>query len=93
MVFASLTFLFLFLPAVLLLYFVTPKKWRNITLLAANLLFLRVGRATLSAGDFVLHVLQFLLWQAALQIPRECPLEKSIRGGGSRGQSWTARCF
>lgn len=43
MVFASLTFLFLFLPAVLLLYFVTPKKWRNITLLAANLLFYAWG--------------------------------------------------
>ena len=39
MLFSSITFLYYFLPAVLLLYFVTPKKWRNLTLLLASLFF------------------------------------------------------
>ncbi len=48
MVFSSLTFLFLFLPAVLLLYFLIPERfagirWRNGVLLAASLLFYAWG--------------------------------------------------
>ena len=36
MVFSSLTFLFYFLPATLLIYFLTPPRWRNIPALAAS---------------------------------------------------------
>ena len=43
MVFASLTFLFLFFPASLIIYYLVPKKWRNIPLLAENLLFYAWG--------------------------------------------------
>ena len=39
MVFSSLEFLFLYFPVVLLLYFVTPLKWRNVTLFAVSLFF------------------------------------------------------
>ena len=39
MVFASITFLYWFLPAVVVLYFLFPSKWRNGVLLAASLLF------------------------------------------------------
>ena len=39
MVFSSLLFLFYFLPAVLLLYFLIPKKLRNALLLIASLFF------------------------------------------------------
>lgn len=39
MVFSSLTFLFAFLPLSLLVYFVTPLKWRNLVLLAVSLIF------------------------------------------------------
>ena len=39
MVFSSATFLFIFLPAVLLIYYVVPARWRNWILLAASLLF------------------------------------------------------
>ncbi len=39
MVFSSLEFLFLYFPIVLLAYFLTPLKWRNITLFAVSLLF------------------------------------------------------
>ena len=39
MVFSSLLFLFYFLPAVLLLYFLVPKKLKNALLLVASLVF------------------------------------------------------
>ena len=43
MVFSSLTFLFYFLPAVLLVYYLTPPRWRNIPALVASLLFFSWG--------------------------------------------------
>ena len=39
MVFSSLTFLFAYLPITLLLYFVSPLKWRNLVLLVVSLFF------------------------------------------------------
>ncbi len=39
MIFSSLLFLFTYLPAVLLIYYITPLKWRNLMLLIANLIF------------------------------------------------------
>ena len=39
MVFSSLYFLFLYLPIVLLVYYITPLKWRNLWLLVVNLVF------------------------------------------------------
>ena len=41
MIFSSITFLFYFLPATLLLYFLI--KWKNLTLLIASLLFYAWG--------------------------------------------------
>ena len=43
MVFSSLLFLFYFLPAVLLLYFLVPKKLKNALLLVASLVFYAWG--------------------------------------------------
>lgn len=39
MVFSSLLFLFFYLPAVLLVYYLVPGKWRNLWLFAVNLVF------------------------------------------------------
>lgn len=39
MVFSSLLFLFIYLPVVLGIYFITPIKWRNGMILIANLIF------------------------------------------------------
>lgn len=39
MVFSSLLFLFLYLPVVLAIYYVVPRRWRNLWLFAANLVF------------------------------------------------------
>ncbi len=43
MVFSSLTFLYVFLPVVFLLYFILPKKAKNIVLLLSGLLFYAWG--------------------------------------------------
>ncbi len=43
MLFSSITFLFYFLPIFLLCYFITPKKWKNTTILIFSLLFYFVG--------------------------------------------------
>ena len=43
MVFSSVTFLFFFLPAVLIAYYVTPRRFRNTLLLVASLLFYAWG--------------------------------------------------
>ena len=39
MVFSSLLFLFVYLPVVLAIYYVIPRKWRNLWLFIANLVF------------------------------------------------------
>ena len=43
MLFSSLTFLYYFLPAVLLCYFLAPKGWRNAVLLVFSLIFYAWG--------------------------------------------------
>jgi len=43
MLFSSITFLYFFLPLVILLYYITPKKYRNITLLIFSLIFYFYG--------------------------------------------------
>lgn len=39
MLFSSLTFLYVFLPAVLIVYFLVPRRWKNAVLLAFSLVF------------------------------------------------------
>lgn len=39
MVFSGLTFLFVFLPTGMLLYYITPRKWKNFVLMAISLVF------------------------------------------------------
>ena len=43
MVFTSINFLYYFLPTVLILYFITPKKYKNLLLLISSLLFYLYG--------------------------------------------------
>lgn len=43
MVFSSLIFLFRFLPAILLVYYIVPRKWRNFILLLFSLVFYAWG--------------------------------------------------
>ncbi len=43
MVFSSITFIFYFLPLVLMMYFIVPKKMRNFTLFIVSLFFYAWG--------------------------------------------------
>ncbi len=43
MLFSSLTFLFFFLPLILVIYYISPKRYRNIILLVFSLLFYAWG--------------------------------------------------
>jgi alginate O-acetyltransferase complex protein AlgI len=43
MVFSSLIFLFAYLPAVLLIYYITPRKGKNLALFLVSLLFYAWG--------------------------------------------------
>ena len=43
MVFSSLLFLFRFLPAVLLLYYIVPDRFKNLVLLVVSLVFYAWG--------------------------------------------------
>lgn len=43
MIFSSLVFLFYFLPAALVVYYLSPKGWRNVVLLIVSLLFYMWG--------------------------------------------------
>ena len=43
MLFSGLPFLFYFLPVTLLLYFLVPRRWKNLVLLAASLFFYAWG--------------------------------------------------
>ena len=49
MVFSSNIFLIYFLPVFLMIYFISPKKWRNVVLLMFSLVFYAYG-----APDFIL---------------------------------------
>ena len=43
MVFSSISFLFFFLPTLFIIYFLTPKKYRNYILLLFSLIFYIFG--------------------------------------------------
>ena len=43
MVFSSTIFIFIYLPIALMLYYITPFKWRNLVLLIENLVFYSWG--------------------------------------------------
>ena len=43
MLFTSISFLYYFLPALIIIYYITPKKYKNIILLIASLLFYLYG--------------------------------------------------
>ena len=56
MVFSSIPFLYYFLPAALLLYYLTPSRGKNLVLLAESLFFYGYGEPRLlllMAGDIL----------------------------------------
>jgi alginate O-acetyltransferase complex protein AlgI len=79
LVFSSLYFLFLYLPIVLFLYYITPLKWRNLLLLLVNLVFY-------AWGEPVYILIMFL--SIGIDYTHGMLVEKYKRRGNDRGARW-----
>ena len=82
MVFSSPLFLFFYLPAVLLVYYMTPLRWRNAVLLVFNLIFY-------GWGEPVYILIMFL--SIAIDYTHGMLVEKAKRRGRD-GQARAAVC-
>ena len=80
MVFSSLYFLFLYLPIVLLVYYITPLKWRNLWLLVVNLVFYGWGEPVY----ILLMLFTIVLDYFAGIIVYRCRPGATTRGPGGR---------
>ena len=82
MLFSSITFLYYFLPIVLGLYFIVPKKFKNFILLIASLFFYFYGEPIYSVLMIISIISAYLhaLWIASLRNGRyaKIPLISSI---------------
>lgn len=56
MLFSSIVFLFTFLPAVMILYYLLPVRFRNVILLLASLVFYAWGGTGISVSDVTVHI-------------------------------------
>ena len=75
MVFSSVTFLFFFLPTVLIAYYLTPRRWRNALLVAASLVFYTWG-----AGWIVLVLLVSIALNGLFGLGIERATDEGRRG-------------
>ena len=82
MVFSSLTFLFLYLPLTLLVYFLSPLRWRNFVLLVVSLLFY-------GWGEPVYIVIMFL--SIIIDYTHVCWWRSSAATTKRPGGSWPSR--
>jgi len=80
MLFSSLTFIFIFLPIILFLYYLIPKKGRNIVLLVASLLFYAWGGVSLTLVLLVSITFNYLfgLWINKAKHKSKIPLSLGI---------------
>jgi len=74
MVFSSVTFLFFFLPSVLILYYLTPRRLRNTLLLLASLVFYAWG-----AGLIVLVLIASIAFNGVFGLGIERAMEDGQR--------------
>jgi len=69
MLFTSIVFLILFLPFVLLVYFILPKRFRNVFLFLASLFFYAWGEVFYAAIILVSICFNYLLTRAMAGVP------------------------
>ncbi len=60
MVFSSLTFLFYFLPAMIVIYFLAPNKWKNLVMIIASFVFYAWGEIRFIPIMFLLSIEDFV---------------------------------
>ncbi len=71
MVFSSITFLFYFLPIVLVIYYITPNKYKNIVLLISSLIFYFYGEPTYVLLMFFSIVITYLFGMLISYYPKQ----------------------
>ena len=88
MVFSSFEFLFRFLPVFLLMYYVTPQKWKNAVLFAGSILFYTAGEAEyvvlLLASVVINYVFGRLMYPAGLTGEAQEIYEAYVREHGAQ---------
>lgn len=80
MVFSSLNFLFIFLPVFLILYYLTPDRLKNLTLLGGSLVFYAYG-----TKDKPIYLLLMMISIAANFVIGE---KIGTKGAGGRRRGW-----
>ena len=60
MVFSSIVFLYIFLPIMLLIYFAVPKKFKNLIMILASLVFFAWGEIKYIFIMLILAIMDFL---------------------------------
>lgn len=70
MVFSSIVFLYIFLPLMLLLYFIVPSKLKNAIMILASLVFFAWGENPLYFYYASASCYGFYMWQANYQISK-----------------------
>ncbi|MBE5799416.1 MAG: MBOAT family protein [Clostridiales bacterium] len=78
MLFTSLEFLFMFLPAVLLIYFVLPSRLRNYWLLAASFFFYAWGEPVFLLFMLASIVFNYLMALGIDRMDRSNPLRRAM---------------
>ena len=92
MVFSSLTFLFCFLPAFLLLYFLVPVSWKNGILFAASLFFYFYGVRE-HPFYLLLMLLSVLVNYGAARGMAACRRKKGRIRWLTAGMTWNIGCL
>ena len=79
MLFSSITFLFLFLPIMLAVYYIAPPQWKNLLLLAGSLIFYAWGEPVY----IILMILSILLnYFCGMDIENKSENQYSVQGTG-----------
>lgn len=74
MLFSSLIFIFSFLPLLVILYYLSPKKWRNYILLSFSLVFYAWGGVAYSLILVISIIVTFIF---VTQIAKKSPRKKA----------------
>lgn len=75
MIFSSLFFIFIFLPLVLVAYYLVPRKFKNLCLVLFSLVFMRGAEPI-----YVLLMIFTILVELCLR-PLRCPVYRPAREG------------
>ena len=71
MVFSSIVFLYIFLPIMLLVYFIVPKKLKNAVMILASLIFFAWGEIRYIFIMLILAVMDFWCGNKIIKIKKD----------------------